>query len=237
MTQVAAVRPIEHRDRPAPMGRSRAFRDADRHSGRVRLLKRAIMIASAAAVVGLLGVTLFDPFGKLPAGLSVGTTTLDGTRITMELPKLSGYRKDGRAYEVRAASGVQDIKTPKVIELKDIEARVAIGEKDNVSASAPVGVFDSGQDFLQLRSGDQNRSVRIASSSGYEITLKNAEINFHDGSLQSNDPVKVKLPNGMLSADRFSMTDGGHSVTFEGNVESELWQTPGDVRVNAGVAP
>ena len=148
---MGAVDTIQSRARPVRQARSKAFLEANQHSGRVRFLKRAIVLASAAAFLGLAGVTFFDPFGKLPQGVSVGQTTLDGTRITMELPKLSGFRKDGRAYEVRAASGVQDIKTPKIIELRQIEARVAIGPADSVNASAPIGVLDSGRDFLQLR--------------------------------------------------------------------------------------
>jgi lipopolysaccharide export system protein LptC len=217
--------------RPAYMGaRSRAFRVANRHSRRVQLLKRSIIAVCTLGIAGLIGVTLFDPFSKLPEGLSVGQTTLDGTRITMELPKLSGFRKDGRPYEVRAASGVQDVRTPKVIELKDIEARVGLGDNDSASASAPKGIFDSGRDFLQLRSTTGADSVRIVSTSGYAITLKNADFDFRSGEVNSDDPVAVRLPNGALSADRFSMSDQGRVVKFEGHVVSRLWQDTADLR-------
>ncbi len=229
MSQVGATQPVARYERPLRAGRSRAFQDASRHSQRVRRLKRFIVFASGAAVIGLVGVTLLDPFRKLPEGVSVGQTKLEGTRITMELPKLSGFRKDGRAYEVRAASGVQDIKTPKVIELKEIDARVSIAATDSVNASAPIGIFDSGRDFLQLRSGDRAGAVRIVSTTGYEIKLTNADVDFREGIVHSNEPVAVRMPNGSLSADRFSMADNGHVVTFEGNVTSEIWQDKSDI--------
>jgi hypothetical protein len=42
--------------------------------------------------------------------------------------------------------------------------------------------------------------------------------------------VAVRLPNGTVSADRFSMSDQGRVVKFEGNVASRLWQNTADQR-------
>ncbi len=72
----------------------------------------------------------------------------------MELPKLSGFRPDGRPYEVRAKSGVQDVRTPKVIELNEIEARIRTADDTNVNISAPRGVYDSAADTMALAPSD-----------------------------------------------------------------------------------
>jgi lipopolysaccharide export system protein LptC len=214
--------------------RSRAFRRANRHSARVRILKWTIIAASIGGVIALGAFAVFDPLGKLPAGVTVGQTTLDGSRITMELPKMSGFRSDGRSYEVRAASGVQDVRNPKVIELNELEAKVGLGGNDSATASAPKGILDSTRDFLQLRGDGASRSVRIASTTGYEIILKQADIDFRAGTAVSDDPVTVRLPNGLVSAERFSMADNGRVVTFDGNVHSEIWQEKPEAAPSAG---
>lgn len=229
MAHVDATDRIERAAPATRIDRARAFRRANRHSARVKILKWSIVLLSSVGVLGLLGVALFNPFGKIPEGVSVGKTSLDGTRVTMELPKLSGFRKDGRSYEVRAVSGVQDVRNPKVIELNELEAKVGLGGNDSASASAPKGIFDSNRDFLQLRGDNQNPNVRIRSTSGYEIVMKNADVDFRAGTVVSDDAVNVKLPNGTVRADRFSMSENGQVVTFDGNVTSELWQDKSDL--------
>ncbi len=55
----------------------------------------------------------FDPFRAfLPAGVSIDRAGLNGSRVTMSHPKMSGYRKDGRPYDFTAESAVQNLKTP-----------------------------------------------------------------------------------------------------------------------------
>lgn len=198
------------------------FAAAMRHSRHVRILKRFIVVGASLTIVTLVGYSFLDPFSSLPKDVSISNATLNGTKITMELPKLSGFRKDGRPYEVRARSGTQDVRNPKVIELDEIEARFQSRDKTFVNLTAPAGVFDSAGDIIKLRTRQDGQNVRITSTSGYAITLKNADVNFKEGTVQSDDPVQVKLTSGTIEADRLNVVDNGKKITFSGNVRTVL---------------
>ena len=98
------------------MDRRKAFHAAGRHSNRVRVLKRMIVIVCLCAAAALALIAFFNPFAHLPKGLEIGAASLSGSRITIEHPRLSGYRDDGRPYDLRAASGAQDIGKPNIID-------------------------------------------------------------------------------------------------------------------------
>ncbi len=207
---------------PPLVDRALAFREAGRHSGRVRLLRRVILLGAAGLAAIVLVFSFFDPFSKLPQNLSISQATLSGTRVTMDLPKLNGYRRDGRPYEVRARSGVQDVRTPKIIELNELEAKLETAEKTTVLVVAPTGVFDSGADRMSLTSQSTSGGVRITSSSGYDIVLRTADIDFKKGAMTSSDPVTVKMTNGSVYADGLDISDNGAIVSFLGNVKSVI---------------
>lgn len=211
---------------PRRVDRGGAYRAARRHSARVRLLRWAIPLGCLVAVGGLAGVMLFDPFSKLPGNVSISSLGLSGTKVTMELPKLSGYRQDGRRYDVRAASGVQDIKVPNVIELNQMDASFETGDANRVRVMAPLAVYDSGREFMQMR-GD----VRVVSGSGFDIRMHDADVDMKAGSIQSPQPVHVVMPRGTIDADRLSIRDGGQQVTFDGNVVTVL--TPAEAETRA----
>lgn len=215
-----------HMDRarrgPPMVDRARAFRDAARHSARVRLLRRGIVLGSAALVAGVVGWSALAPSGRLPGGVTINQATLNGTRVMMDLPKLNGFRRDGRPYEVRARSGVQDIRTPKIIELNEIDATVQTAEGSTVRILSPKGIFDSGADHLRLDAGSVNDGIRITSTSGYDVVLRTADMDFRKGDVTSADPVVLKLTNGSVSADALHIQGHGTVVTFTGNVKSTI---------------
>ncbi|MDB5509608.1 MAG: hypothetical protein JWL93_2077 [Hyphomicrobiales bacterium] len=197
--------------------RSRAFRAAGRHSTRVTFLRRFILAASLFGIVALVGVGVFNPFGDIPHDVSISGANLDGTRVTMEQPRLNGFRKDGRPYEVRATSGVQDVRKPSIIELKDLDARIAMADQTTVTVASPFGIYDSTREFMDFQG-----AVRIRSDSGYDITLQSAQMDFKAGTVVSDKPVNLIMSNGTVLADRLDIVDNGRVITFAGNVRSTL---------------
>ena len=177
--------------------RSNAFAQAARHSRRVRYLRLAIIIGSSVAVVALIMRAFYDPFSALPDNFSVAQSTLNGTRVTMEMPKLSGFRSDGRPYDVRARSGVQDIRTPSIIELNDLDARFDTRGGASLRVAAPRGVYDGSKDFMRLYNG-----VRIASESGYDIRMQDADVDFKQGHITTANPVSVVMSSGTIMRSR-----------------------------------
>ena len=213
--------------------RQRAIAAARRHTFFVRVLKRGIVVVALLGMALLGAVAFIDPFSNVPGNISLAGASLNGTRITMELPKLDGYRKDGKPYQVRARTGVQDVRQPKIIELNEIEARIQVEESNSVSVIAPAGVFDSGNDSMKMQAAQSGDFITLKSTSGYTALLKSADVNLKAGSLVSNDPVSVQLPSGTILSESVVVGDGGKNIVFNGNVRS-VFRTQAEGEADAG---
>lgn len=207
---------------------AQAFAAARRHTRLVSALKKLIIAGAAGVVAILVALTMIDPFSDVPGNVAISNATLDGSRITMESPRLSGFRKDGRPYALKAHSGVQDVRKPKIIELIAIEADITVDDKNKVKVTAPRGIFDSSADVMELRTRNADDTIRVASTSGYVINLKTAHINFKAGTMVSDKKVSVRLTNGTISANSVKVIDNGKQITFSGKVRSVL-QTPASI--------
>ncbi len=204
------------RDRALPQAqRARAFRAAGRHSTRVAFLRRAILGGAILGFVALVWIGFFNPFATSLPNVTIKGSNLDGTRITMEQPRLAGYRKDGRPYEVRALSGVQDVRTPNLIELNMLDARIGMLDQKTLHVVSPSGLYDSAREFMDFKG-----AVRIKSDSGYDIDMKSAQMDFKAGTVLTEQAVKVLITSGEINAERMNITDNGQNITFQGNVRS-----------------
>jgi lipopolysaccharide export system protein LptC len=193
------------------------FKEAYRHSLRVRLLRSAAAAGSVLAMALILFAVFFDPLRHLPADFSVKRVGLEGTKITVDFPKITGVQNNGRPFEIKARSGIQDITVPNIIELMDVESSLGTAESATSWVSAAHGVYDSSGEKLTLEG-----AVRIKSSNGYDIWLRSAHIDFKSGGLVSNEPVKVVLEGGAIEAKEFDVSDNGHKISFGGSVTSTI---------------
>lgn len=227
----------EQRDRAreesaaAPDGRrARAYAQARRHSARVQVFRRAIPIGAALAIGVVLTIAVFDPFGRI-GGLSLGPVSLSGTKITMENPRLTGYRSDLRPYEVTATAAVQDVRKPTVIELKDMRARMAMDDNGGTARlESATGVFDTQKEHLELK-----QDIKVTTDAGQEARLRSASVDFKAGTVVSREPVTVTLTNGVVEAEQLEISDSGKAIAFVGRVRTVLDLAGGD-RPGAGGA-
>ena len=223
---VDGIDPVDREAKP-----TRTFVAARRHSRVVRLLKIAIPVGSVAAIaiVGL--ASLYNPFGRIP-GLTLGPITFSGSKVAMERPRLTGFRKDNRPYEVVATTAYQDIRKPNVIELKDMRAKLATDDAGGTAQLvANGGVFDTGKEHLDL-----SQDIRIWTDKGEEILLRTASIDLKAGSAVSRDPVTVKTPTLTLDADGMEMADNGKTLAFIGRVKAKLIPKDDAAKGKAGTA-
>lgn len=193
-----------------------AYRAALRHSARVRTLKRVIPFAAIAAVVIVTAIGVLEPLRSI-GGLSLGPVSLSGSKITMDAPKLSGFRDGTQPYEVTAASATQDVKNPSIVELNQISGHVQLDGGGQARINAASGLYDSQSEHLKL-SGD----VRVRTDSGYDVRLSSASVDFKGGRVVSDEPVVVTISEGTISADRLDISDNGKHIVFEGRVRAVL---------------
>jgi lipopolysaccharide export system protein LptC len=193
---------------------ARRFRAAARHSRRVRLLRVGLPIA---AVVGCLVIALaswFNPLRMLTnLPISIGDVVVSGTKIKMENPKLSGFTRDKRRYDVTAGAASQDLTRPGVIELRDISALLEMQEKTTMKLVAQDGLFDTKQEQLTL-----SRDIVVTSSKGEEGYLEEAVIDTKNGNMVSEKPVRLKMLNGTIKGNRFELTNSGDVIRFDKGV-------------------
>ncbi|MGH6800353.1 MAG: LPS export ABC transporter periplasmic protein LptC [Methylocella sp.] len=199
------------------------FKAAHRHSALVRLFRRAAIAGSLLAIALISAVALLNPLRHLPGDISVGRAALDGTKITLDFPKISGIQTDGRPFEIKARSGIQDIMAPHTIELLGIDSKIGTPDASTTWVSAARGIYDSRHDKMTLE-GD----IRIKNSAGYDIWLKTARIDFNTGGLVSEEPVKVILDGGTIAAKQLDVSDNGHKVSFGGEVTSMIDTAAGE---------
>jgi lipopolysaccharide export system protein LptC len=193
------------------------FKAAHRHSARVRLFRRAAIAGSFLAITLIAAVAVLNPLRHMPGDISVGRAALDGTKITLDYPKISGVQTDGRPFEIKARSGTQDITASNIIELLGIDSKIGAADASTTWVSAARGIYDSLHDKMTLE-GD----IRIKSSTGYDIWLRTARVDFTTGGLVSEEPVRVILDGGTIAAKQMDVSDNGHKVSFGGEVTSMI---------------
>ncbi|MGO4570677.1 LPS export ABC transporter periplasmic protein LptC [Microvirga sp. 2TAF3] len=212
--------------------RLRDFSKARRHSRWVRLAKVAIPLGSVLAM-GIVGLVAYiDPFRSIK-GLSVEAIGVNGTQVTMESPKLTGFRNDSRPYEVTASQATQDVRKPNFVELKDLRARIVTDEKGSVARlEAAIGVLDTQKEQMNLR-----QEVRVHTDAGQQVNLRSAFVDFKAGRVVSDEPVTVSLGNGLIEATGLEVTENGKVMHFRGRVRTTFENAASDSSNPPSVSP
>jgi lipopolysaccharide export system protein LptC len=194
-----------------------AISGARRHSRRVRLLRVLVPSLLVLALTGIVLANYLNPARWLRVPTEFGTLVISGSKITMEAPRLAGFTKDQREYEVTATSASQDTKNPTVVEMKEISGRIDMEDKSRVTLTAVDGVYDTKADLLKL-----GQEIVIISTAGYQGRLSEALIEVKKGRIVSEKPVQLKMPQGTLDANRMEVTETGGVIRFEGGVVMNL---------------
>lgn len=215
--------------------RSRAHGKALRHSARVRLMRRLIPVAAGVGIIGIVGAVVYSKISTVIPEVSVASIGVQGSKVTMEHPRLSGFRKGARGYDVIAAAAVQDVRKPALVELETLKGQMATDDKGGlVHMEAKYGVFNSTEEWMAL-----HHDIKIWTDKGEEARLKSAFVNFKSGSVSSDDHVTVSVPNGSVTANKLELVDNGARISFIGSVHAEIQpkdSSPGKAEV-AEAAP
>jgi lipopolysaccharide export system protein LptC len=197
---------------------ARRFRTAARHSRRVRLLRIGLPVVTVLGCLVLALASWFNPLrmlARLP--ISIGDVIVSGTKIKMENPKLSGFTRDKRRYDVTAGAASQDLTQPGVIELHDINALLEMQDKTTMKLVAQDGSFDTKKEQLTLQ-----RDIVVTSSKGDEGYFEEAVIDTKNGNVVSERPVVLKMLNGIVKGNRFELTNSGDVIRIDNGVVVNL---------------
>jgi lipopolysaccharide export system protein LptC len=196
----------------------RLIRASRRHSRIVRFTRVALPVGIVIALTALVLVTYLEPMRmleKLPA--VSGKLAIQGSKITMEAPRIAGFTRDSRSYEMTAETAVQDIAKPDVVDLKNLRATVELPGPNLVQISSGSGVYNTKTEQLLMR--DQ---VTFATAHGYRGKLREAAVDVKQGNIVSDHPVELVLPDGLLKANRIEILESGDLVRFDNGVVLNL---------------
>jgi lipopolysaccharide export system protein LptC len=217
---LTAVSDVDHRTPRvfARFGRAdgdRVFRAAARHSRRVRFLRVAVPAGVAIAVLGGIAVALLlQPLrmlSKLPVDL--GSLVVSGSKIMMQQPRLAGFTRDNRRYDLTAQAAGQDVTKPDLVELHGIRATMEMQDKAVFQTTAKMGLYNSKTEQLTL-----NQDIVVTSSSGYEALLSEAVVDVRAGKIVSEKPVEVRTSAWTINANRMEVAESGDIMRFERGV-------------------
>lgn len=218
MPQSGGDQPGRAGNGPSFPPRQRAFQAAARHSRRVKLLRRAIVGFAALGGISLFLISYFHTSDLPGAHLKLDRLGLSGDKITMENPKLTGVRRDGRPFEVTARSGIQNPRNPGQMDLDALDAKIRMTDDGDTRIVGDHGTYDSNAQSLLL-----SGHVHITSGS-YNLTMDRALMNFKSNTMNANEPVLLTFGDGWISANSMSMSNNGAQLSFVGNVQSMLRQ-------------
>ena len=187
---------------------------------------------AGAALGGLVLANYLNPMRWLRVPTEFGTLVISGSKITMEAPRLAGFTKDQREYEVTASRGLAG------------HAQSAIrGDEGNQRphrhAGQEHGDADGGRRRLrhQGRSADARPGNPDRLDRGYQGRLTEAKVEIKKGRIVSEKPVQLKMPQGTLDANRMEVTETGAVIRFEGGVVMMLTPEARNNRGDADAAP
>jgi lipopolysaccharide export system protein LptC len=189
----------------------RNYRAARRHSRHVRILRVGVLAGIAALLLSVVVINYLPPIGGFRLPGELGRLVINGTTITMQQPRLTGFTTDSRAYEFSADSAAQDITKPNLVVLTNLNAKMEMQDKSTVQMTAVAGTYDVKTEMLQL-----NNNIHLVSSTGYEGRLSEALVDVRKGNVVSDHPVWVKMLDGFLNAQRLDIVDNGSVVRFSG---------------------
>ncbi len=176
------------------------------------------MAVPAAVVVAVLGgiafALLLQPLrmlSKLPVDL--GSLVVSGSKIMMQQPRLAGFTRDNRRYDLTAQAAGQDVTKPDLVELHGIHATMEMQDKAVFQTTAKMGLYNSKTEQLTL-----NTDIVVTSSSGYEALLSEAVVDVRAGKIVSEKPVEVKTSAWTINANRMEVAESGDLMRFERGV-------------------
>ena len=135
--------------------RERGYDQARRHSALVRFLRRALPLGALFAALLLIVLPYIRPLELISADIDLGSLTLDGTRITMEMPDLRGFRGDNKPYSISARQAIQDVTRPTILELVELTSRIETKPGSVARLRSDAGIYDSKKDELSVKGNVQ----------------------------------------------------------------------------------
>jgi lipopolysaccharide export system protein LptC len=138
---------------------------------------------------------------------------VSGTKIMMQQPRVAGFTKDNRRYDLTAQAAGQDLTKPDFLELQGIHATMETQDSGQFDTTARAGLYNTKTEQLTL-----SDHIVVTSGSGYRALLSEAVIDVKAGHIVSEKPVEVSTATMTINANRLEVLENGDLMRFERGV-------------------
>ena len=135
----------------------------------------------------------------------------------MQQPRIAGFTRDNRRYDLTAQAAGQDVTKPDLVELQGIHATMEMQDNAVFDTTAQNGIYNSKSEQLTL-----TNHIVVTSTNGYEALLSEALLDVRGNKIISEKPIYVKTSTATVNANRLEVIDGGDVIRFERGVNVEL---------------
>jgi lipopolysaccharide export system protein LptC len=181
---------------------------------------RFVLLVGLGVATIVLLFFFFQAFSVPNSGGLSGQIVLDGTRVSIANPRLTGFRKNNAPYEITAAQAFQDKRNMSTIDLKDLKAMISLDAANHVAIRANTGTYDMGKEALNLH----GQVLFTENKTGNRLTLEDAHIRLKEGSLSSSGPVDFVSHTLSIQAQGLEVEGDGKSIAFKGPVRTLIHQ-------------
>jgi lipopolysaccharide export system protein LptC len=203
------------------------YRDVEyvRARRRTRLIGWLKVVLPALAVLAIIGyvVAIKVLNGLADVGVSMSGLNLDTKSLTIENPRVSGFKGTAQSYDISAERAVQDLAHPKRVTLEAISGSFGVQSDGSAKMAAKTGIYDADAETLMLKDG-----ISVETTTGYEVRLIEAAVDFKQRTLKSGTEVFIKTREGTIRANSVRVSDGGKKITFENGVAVTYLPSAGD---------
>jgi len=128
--------------------------------------------------------------------------------------KFSSIDGKGRPFSITAAEAVQDSKTPDNVILQTPSGTLKMNGDVTMTANAKGGIYQQEKQVLEL-----NENVVLTRSDGTTLQTQTMLIDLATSNVSASTPVEIDGPQGHLTAQSMTMTNGGATTIFKGPVK------------------
>jgi lipopolysaccharide export system protein LptC len=215
--------PVPARRREIKIRQDRGEAAFDEARRRTRLVGRLRIILPAVAILAIAGFVVGRELMPRGAVFSMSGLNLDAKSLTIEKPRVSGFKGTSQSYDLSAARAVQDLSNPKMVRLEEIAGRFGVETDGSAAMTAATGIYDSDAETLVLKDG-----VSVKTTTGYELSLMEAALDFRQKTLISANPIVIKTGDGEIRANSVRVSDSGKTIAFGNGVSVTYMPQSGD---------
>ena len=198
-----------------------------KHTRRVLITKRTLPVFAFLLVALIIAWPLFKE-EKNSFSLGVSSNSAKGAKMDME---------NIRFFGINTKKLPITLTTPKVKEVDSATHRMRMetpiatyqmANGENLTLKTPYALIFQENETLLFED-----KINITSTSGYKANLSKVLCDYNQGTADSDEPISIKGPTGVLDAIGIWVADKGNLILFKKEVKATIYQKNEQIKVNS----